>query len=43
MDVNLLDSQIDTLEPPSIDEFSFTVDIDASIADLVDQIVFKIS
>ena len=43
MDANLLDSQLDTLETPSIDEFSFTVDIDASIADLVDQIVFKIS
>ena len=43
MDSNLLDSQLDTLETPSGDEFSFAVDIDANIANIVDQIISKIS
>lgn len=43
MDSNLLDSQLETLEPPDNDEYSFAVNIDADVSDLVDQIRQKIA
>jgi len=42
MDSNLLDSQLETLEPPGIDEYSFAVNIEAPVAELVDRITHKI-
>jgi len=39
MNTGLLDSQLETLEQPQGDEFSFSVDIDASVSDIVDKIV----
>jgi len=43
MNPNLLDSQLATLEPPAIDEYSFTVDIDNSITDIVEQVAQKVA
>jgi len=38
MNIDLLDSQIDTLEPPGKDEFSLTVDIDATVVQILETI-----
>ena len=38
MNVNLLDSQLETLEPPESDELSFTVDINAAVKDIISNI-----
>ena len=38
MNTGLLDSQLETLEVPADDEFSFTVDINATVNDIVEEI-----
>ena len=38
MNVNLLDSQLETLEPPESDELSFTVDINVAVKDIISNI-----
>jgi len=43
MNNNLLDSQLETLEPPQSDEFSFSVDIDTHVSDILDKIVKTIT
>lgn len=42
MNIILLDSQLKTLEPPQIDEFSFKADINASVNDIVKKIEYTI-
>lgn len=42
MNTNLLDSQLKTLEPPQIDEFSFNADINAAVNDIVEKIEYTI-
>jgi len=42
MNISLLESQLDTLELPQADEFSFTIDIDASVSDIIETIVTTI-
>lgn len=43
MNTGLLDSQLDTLEKPESDEFSLSIDIDASVSDIVDDIAQTIA
>ena len=43
MNTALLDSQLETLEIPADDEFSFSVDIDATVKGIVDEIETTIS
>jgi len=43
MPASLLDSQLATIEPPASDEYPITVDIDAPITTIVDQIVAALS
>lgn len=43
MNTELLDSQIDTLEPPGDDEFSLTVDIDATVDQILETIETSLS
>lgn len=38
MNTDLLDSQLETLEPPQSDEFSFTVDINFSVQEIIEKI-----
>ena len=38
MNTGLLDSQLETLEPPEKDEFSLTVDINATVDDIIENI-----
>ncbi len=42
MHTDLLDSQLQTLEPPQHDEFSFSVDINATVKDIVSKIELTI-
>lgn len=42
MPVSLLDSQLDTLEPPGLDETEITADIDQPFDQLVDVLVAKV-
>ena len=43
MSRDLLDSQLATLEKPTLDEFAITINIDQPVESIVDQIVDKIS